>query len=96
MSQQTITDAGNGGGDEGGSTIGIDGDYAIKVVTLGILNGGTEAGLVAGTGTGQRLDGNEVRINVLTWTRRRVTGRNYGNFIRVRNDTETAGVHGKD
>ena len=66
------------------------------MVALGILNGGTEAGLVAGTETGQGLDGNEVGINVLTWTRRRVTGRNDGNFIRVRNDTETAGVHGKD
>ena len=60
VSQQTIADAGDGGGDEGDGAIGIDGDYAIIVVALGILNGGTEAGLVAGTGTGQRLDGTRI------------------------------------
>ena len=38
----------------------IDGDYSIIVVALGILNGVPEAGLVAGTGTGQGLDGTRI------------------------------------
>lgn len=94
--REIITDAGDGDGDEGNCAVSIDVHHAIIVVALGFLNDGADAGHVVTSRTGSGLDGNEVGINVLTGTRCRVTGLDDGNLIRVRHDTETAGVHGKD